>query len=153
MKKVILLIASLLVFSLFSIVVTAAVEFPEVCRTPTGSTVPCPFPTSVLVYNSAKSNVSNKIHDDVLNDVDNLLKEVKQAEPREDAKKGLNAVNVKLAKEIHEDVLSNVIQLKGSWDEVEDVPCDLRGELGLEECEEASSQREATLGTFQKGTN
>ena len=87
-------------------------------------------------YNSAKSNIiANRIHGDVLKDVDSLLKEVKKAEPRETAKKGLNAVNVKLAKVIQVNVSSSVILLKGSWDELGDVPCDFRGELGLPECE------------------
>jgi len=97
--------------------------------------------SAVLVYNSARSNVSNRILEDVWNDVGNLLKEVKKAEPRE------------VKAELRE-VSSGVIQfqLKGSWDELE-VPCDFREELELEECESASSQREATLGTFQKGRN
>ncbi len=98
--------------------------------------------SAVLTYNSAQSNVSNKIHEDVLKDV-NSFKEVKKAEPRE------------VAKEIHVNVLvlSSMIQSIGILDNLEEVPCDLREELELEECEKASSQREATLGTFQRGTN
>ena len=109
MKKAVLIIAFIFIFLSISLV------------------------SAVLVYNSAKSNVSNKIHEDVLNDVNlfNIAIPDEQAE-----KKGLNAVNVKLAKEIHINVSSSVSLLKGSWDEEENVPCNLRGELNITKCEE-----------------
>ena len=70
--------------------------------------------SAVFVYNSARSNIiANKIHENVSDDVDSLLKEVKKAEPREVAKKGLNAVNVKLARMIQVNVSSSVNLLKG----------------------------------------
>ena len=38
---------------------------------------------------------------------------------------------------MYTDVSISVNQLKGSWDEVKEVPCDLRVELGIEGCEKA----------------
>jgi len=80
---------------------------------------------SALQYNSAKSNVANGIHEGV-NDSANLLKE-KEKEP--------SPTTSQIAKEIHVNVSIVVTQLKGSWDEVGDVPCDLRGGLGLDGCD------------------
>ena len=77
-------------------------------------------------YNSAKSNIiANKIHECVLDDVDSLLKEVKKAEPKETSRihgKGLNAVNVKLAKEIQVNVSISVNLLKEKEKEPQPTP-------------------------------
>ncbi len=82
--------------------------------------------SAVLIYNSAKSNVSNKILEDV-GDAVEFFKEVKKAEPQPTSPK-------EVAKEIHINVLSSVTILHGSWDELDDVPCDWREELGLKGC-------------------
>ncbi len=80
------------------------------------------YVSAVPRYNSAQSNIiANRIHVDVLNDVGNLLKEVKKAEPKEVAREihvnVLSSADLPkekerepqpTAKEIHEDVLSMV---------------------------------------------
>ncbi len=95
--------------------------------------------SAVLTYNSAQSNVCNREYGDGFDDdvIDNLFKGLKKLESKEVSSGVIQFRETSEGVFQIREVSDSAIQLKGNWDKVKSLPCDLREELGLEVCEEA----------------